>query len=451
MINDFEEYKRNKKLINYNIYLNCKLISNYIFLDYDEYGRTYDKYNIWYCKNYEIYKKKLLNNYIKDNEFFFNKNLASKDILDLDYHHFRNVDNHYCHFYVNEKNEGILIYFSKNILYYRNIETFDDFKKIKITDDIENELKSIAYINCLFLINNNNSYLLIDNTLGSFVVFRIYNAQSEKIFSIIKKGDGQNYYDDTFIANKINYFNKNIYVSSFYINKILIYNILLYQLEFIMNFNDEIKFTYNDYFLNNKNINDFLFVTTDKQCNIYELKTFKLKKILPLKNIYRVLLSEINNRICFIISYDNKLSIIDFITNDIIFMTYSGRTECLFLWNQNTIIRNYPICSCADTEIIDLFDGKQESVFDVQNDFWWTSEIFKLNLKKYGECLLRIGLNKINIYYIKSEEEIKKEKEEKDKLMKEEWDKLSKERNKNIKIEKFNVDEYENYIGNLFD
>jgi len=32
-------------------------------------------------------------------------------------------------------------------------------------------------------------------------------------------------------------------------------------------------------------------------------------------------------------------------------------------------------------------------------------------LKKYGKCLLRIGENKINLFHIKTEEEIKKEKE----------------------------------------
>ena len=41
--------------------------------------------------------------------------------------------------------------------------------------------------------------------------------------------------------------------------------------------------------------------------------------------------------------------------------------------------------------------------------------MFRINLKKYRECLLRIGLDKITLYYIKSEEEIKKELEEKEK------------------------------------
>ena len=45
-----------------------------------------------------------------------------------------------------------------------------------------------------------------------------------------------------------------------------------------MNFNDEIMFGCNKYFLNYKNIYDFLFITTDKQCNIYELKNYSLQK-----------------------------------------------------------------------------------------------------------------------------------------------------------------------------
>ena len=49
-----------------------------------------------------------------------------------------------------------------------------------------------------------------------------------------------------------------------------------------MSFNDEIVYWDNKYFLNYKNVYDFLFVKTDKQCNIYELKTIFYWK----KNIY---------------------------------------------------------------------------------------------------------------------------------------------------------------------
>ncbi len=45
-----------------------------------------------------------------------------------------------------------------------------------------------------------------------------------------------------------------------------------------MSFNDEIVYGCNKYFLNHKNIYDFLFVTTEKQYKIYELKNFSFKK-----------------------------------------------------------------------------------------------------------------------------------------------------------------------------
>ena len=106
-----------------------------------------------------------------------------------------------------------------------------------------------------------------------------------------------------------------------------------------------------------------------------------------------------------------SLFIIDFITNNILFQTTTNRTQYLFLWNKNTIIENYRIDSCAGNDIIDLFDKERKSVFDEQNDFWWTKEIIRIKSKKYGDGLLRIGLEKINLYYIKPE--IKKEKEKK--------------------------------------
>ena len=42
-------------------------------------------------------------------------------------------------------------------------------------------------------------------------------------------------------------------------------------------------------------------------------------------------------------------------------------------------------------------------------DFWWAKEILRIKLKKYGDCLLRIGQEQTNLYYIKTEEEIKKQ------------------------------------------
>ena len=80
------------------------------------------------------------------------------------------------------------------------------------------------------------------------------------------------------------------------------------------------------------------------------------------------------------------------------------------MWNPYTLISNDAECSCADNSIIDLFDGETKSVFN-DVDFWWAKEIFRIKLKKYGDCLLRIGQEQTNLYYIKTEEEIKKEQE----------------------------------------
>ena len=118
-----------------------------------------------------------------------------------------------------------------------------------------------------------------------------------------------------------------------------------------------------------------------------------------LQNVYYVLLSEISNKDCLIISYDENLIIIDFFSYDILYKTYAGKTQCLFLWNQNTIIENSQIDSCADNSIYDLFDGEHERVFYEQNNFWWTDEIYKIELKKYGKCLLELGETKL-IYII---------------------------------------------------
>ena len=170
--------------------------------------------------------------------------------------------------------------------------------------------------------------------MGSFEVFRIENNKSEKIFSKKTEKEKEGKYDEDFLSSTINYFNKKIYVSCFYKNNIYIYDILLNQLQLIMNFNDEI-FEESKYFLNYKNVYDFLFVETYKQCNIYELNNFSLKNKLFIQNIKKVLLSEISNKMCFIISYKNRISndeiiiIIDFISNDIIYKVDAINSKCL--------------------------------------------------------------------------------------------------------------------------
>ena len=258
--------------------------------------------------------------------------MSSKRILyynSSDYNYEQSGENIiYCHFYLNEKKEGIIIYLNNKTLCYKNIETLEVVNKIEIS----NINLNIKYIHSKYLICCQKEFLLIYDSIGSFEVFKIYNNKSEKIICIKKKEDGQ-IFEENFLFNTINYFNKNIYVSCFYKHKIYIYNILLNQSEIVMDYNEEIMSRYNEYFLNNKNLYDFLFVTTDKKCYIYELKNFSIKKKLLFKNIFYVLLSEIFNKNCFIISYDETISIIDFFSDDIIYSFYGGRTECLFLWN----------------------------------------------------------------------------------------------------------------------
>ena len=58
MINDFDQYKKEKKFPNYIIYLNSKIIVNFISSVYKYFhgyfGETIYTYKSWYCKNYEI-------------------------------------------------------------------------------------------------------------------------------------------------------------------------------------------------------------------------------------------------------------------------------------------------------------------------------------------------------------------------------------------------------------
>lgn len=83
MIKDFNNYKNIKKLPNYIIYLNCKLIGKLLQLcesvELVEYVFCYSKN--FYCKNYQYFKSNLLRDIIKDNKFFFNENLSCKTIL----------------------------------------------------------------------------------------------------------------------------------------------------------------------------------------------------------------------------------------------------------------------------------------------------------------------------------------------------------------------------------
>ena len=60
MINDFDNYKKIKKLPNYMIFLNSKLIGNFISLLGSLDGWDYSNKKEWFCKNYKIYKSNLL-------------------------------------------------------------------------------------------------------------------------------------------------------------------------------------------------------------------------------------------------------------------------------------------------------------------------------------------------------------------------------------------------------
>ena len=380
MIQDFEDYKKIKKFPNYMIYINCRLLVSFLNRVYYSYSNKYCTYRD-YCEynNYQIYKSLLFKDIIKDNEFFFSNNLVHKTILNLSIEFQDN--NYYCHFYMNEKQEGILIYLNNNnYLCYKNIETFEKFKKLEIKTNID--LNNIDLNNVDFL-KLKKEYLLIYNNTS----FEVFEIDDNKAVKICKKEKNEN---DEFISCTINYFNKQIYVSIFYKYKIYIYNIFLNQLDNTLKFNEQIMYNYSNYFLSFKNIYDFLFVTTEKQGYIYDLKKFSLKKEIFLPNIDYVLLTEISNRNCLIISFDEKISIIDFESNDIIFEAFNGRrAHCIFLWNQKTIILNSKKETFASNEIIDLFDGETKTLG--RPDYWWTKKFFRIKLKKYGECLLRIG------------------------------------------------------------
>jgi hypothetical protein len=185
----------------------------------------------FYCKNYQEFKSNLLRDIIKDNKFFFNENLSCKIIL-----YYNEFDDRYeqsgkkiiyCHYFLNEKKENIIIYLNNNILCYKNIETLEIVKRIKISN-INLNLKNLRtdYLICCQI-----EYLLIYDYLGSFEVFKIYNNKSEKIFYIEKEKKGDDSFDENFNFNTIDYFNKKIYLTCFYKGKVYIYNIFLKQLE----------------------------------------------------------------------------------------------------------------------------------------------------------------------------------------------------------------------------
>lgn len=246
------------------IYINYRLLVSFLNRVYSYFNKYYTYLDDYYCKcnNYQIYKSQLLKDIIKDNEFFFSNNLVHKTILNLN--KFQD-NNYYCHFYMNEKQEGILIYLNNNnYLCYKNIETFENFKKIEIETNID--LNNVDLNNVDFL-KLKKEYLLIYNNTS----FEVFEIDDNKAVKICKKEKNEN---DEFISCTINYFNKQIYVSIFYKYKIYIYNIFLNQLDNTLKFNEQIMYNYSNYFLSFKNIYDFLFVTTEKQGYIYDLKNF---------------------------------------------------------------------------------------------------------------------------------------------------------------------------------
>ena len=377
LINNYELYIEYYNIPNYNLYLNLNLIYKNINIG-----------NTIYCKNYKdylniIYNYKYYDTYILKNVYEEGKKL-------------------YCGLYKDENNDLIYVYYNidNKKLYFFNIETWTYKKEIKleIKEEIEIywdfwpypycELKffKFKYIE-LFLV-----YLENKNTISIYDITD--NNNYKKIFFKETGSDKGKVY--------IDYINNKILISFLNSYEIYIFNIHN-QLE--------IKLTtkginlHSILFFKMKNLGKMLFISNDNEGMIYNLKSFKIYKIIEISKIQKVIIGNIHSKKCLVISCGYRgyiIYIIDFFSHEKLYRYelsryggYGYTRNQIFLMNYKLFISysNDDMGFACDKYSINLItdeQNKNDQTFELYktNDEIYIYKLKKINLKNFGECIL---------------------------------------------------------------
>ena len=378
LINNYELYFEYYNIPNYNLYLNLNLIYKNI-----------NNSNIIYCKNYKNYLN-IIYNYKYYDTYIFKKVYEEGKKL-------------YCGLYKDENNDLIYVYYNvdNKKLYFFNIETWTYKKEIKleINEEIDIhwgfwpypycELKFFKYKYIeLFLI-----YLENKNTISIYDITD--NNNYKKIFFKETGSDKGKVYID-YINNKI----LIIFLNSFEIYIFNIHNQL------------EIKLTTKGInlqsilFFKMKNLGKMLFISDDNEGKIYNLKSFKIYKIIEIRKIKKVIIGNIHYKECLVISCGSEgyiIYVIDFFSHEKIYRYelsttgYGNDMNQMFLMNYKLFIsysRDDMGFSCDKYSINLITDEQngQDYTFDKElyriSDKVYIYKLKKIKLKNFGECIL---------------------------------------------------------------
>lgn len=395
MINKYDLYIKYYNIPSYNLYLNLNLLC-----------QGFDNPKI-YCENYQ---KDLIR--------------IDKNIYYDSYHHkrvFEEGSKLYCGLYKDENDDLIYVYYNldKKTLYYFNLESWRFKKEVKLNleEKIEikhgfwckaySQLKIFKYKNIeliLIYLENENTisiYNITDSNNYKRIFFRKFNN--------INDSCGKAYIKC--INNKV----QIIFFDSF---EIYFYNLDNHlEMKFFLKEKINLK---SIYFFEMKNLGKMLFISNNNNGMIYSLKSFKQYTKILIEEIKKVIIGDIYDKKCLIISCGSRgyiIYIIDFFSHEKIYQYtlsttgYDYGLTSLFMLNSSKlfIIRidddlgNY--YAMYSINLITDEEKRYDETFNKVSCYDYTSyELINIKLKNFGNCILErpedlTWKNFIGLYY----------------------------------------------------
>jgi len=379
MINKYDLYIKYYNIPSYYLYLNLNLLYQ---------GFDYPKI---YCENYQKEIKRIDNNIYYDS--YHHKNVFEKG------------SKLYCGLYKDENDDLIYVYYNldKKTLYYFNLESWRFKKEIKLNLEEKIELRGGFWYKAysqqkIFKYNNIELLLIYLEKEKTISIYKITNASNNKSIFFRKFNNIKDSYGKAYIKcinNKV----QIIFFDSFGIYFYNLYN----QLE-MKYFSKEKINLQSIYFFEIKNLGKMLFISNNNEGMIYSLKSFKIYTKIIIENIKKVIIGDINDKKCLIISCGSSgyiIYIIDFFSHEKMYHYTLSRTgydyglTSLFLLNSSKlfIIRidddlgNY--YKMYSINLITDEEKRYDETFNKLSDLYYTSyELINIKLKNFGNCIL---------------------------------------------------------------
>ena len=388
LINNYELYIKYYNIPSYTLYLNLNLVYKNI-----------NSPKIIYSKNYE---KDLIR--IEDYKYYY-------------YYHYKNKCEDgrklYCGLYKDENQDLTYVYYNldNKKLYFFNLETWNYKKEIKLEIKEEISVKTgfwaFAYAQLKFFKFKDIELFLI--YLEDIKTISIYDITDNNNYKKIFFRDIDSNYGKVFI----DYINNKILI--IFLNEFEIYFFNIYnQLE--MKLNTKGINLESILFFRMKILGKMLFISNKYEGIIYNLKSLKIYKKIEIEDIKKVIIGDLYDKKCLIISCDDQgyiIYIIDFFNHQKMYK-YNLRTTGYGYGIVSMFLMNYKIFiirvsddfgnwfAIYSINLITDEEEKNDKTFNKFNNSAY--ELKKVKLKNFGECILELPedltwKNNIGLFY----------------------------------------------------